>query len=84
MTPAFSQAPGYTSELPCGDAINPFLYAVDEFIPVLDLRQESRCSVASTAPGWQFASLAYAILGWIVTSLTILTLTGILRRYEEG
>lgn len=31
--------------LVCGDTISPLLYAMDVFIPLLDLRQEFRCTI---------------------------------------
>jgi len=102
-------------DLRCGGTINGLLYATDVFIPLLDLRQESRCDIRSPSTGdidperewaaqksvrtkinhylwavahapvlWaQFAKSAYAIIGWIVISLTILTYSGTLRRWEN-
>lgn len=67
----------------CGELIEPFLYAADIFIPLLDLRQEMRCSPRESATAWQWAKAIYAVLGWIVTSLTILTITGVLRERLE-
>ena len=106
--------PYEASDLPCGNVINKLLYATDVFIPLLDLRQESRCDVRSPHAGdpdpaaeWQMhagsAKLTsylrtvfhspvlwvqlgkslYAILGWVVISLTILTYSGTLRRWGE-
>ncbi|MFC7694279.1 hypothetical protein ACFQY5_36820 [Paeniroseomonas aquatica] len=69
--------------IPCGDSIQPFLYAADVFIPLLDLRQEIRCSPRDGAVLWHWAKALYATLGWIVTSLTILTVTGVLRERLE-
>lgn len=70
----------------CGDNINVFLYALDLFIPIIDLRQEIRCSVRSTEEGswWKVALSMYALLGWCVTSLTVLTASGIMRRRAGG
>jgi hypothetical protein len=85
--PTFLDAPaGASDDLPCGGAVEPSIYALDAFIPALDLKHERRCSVseAPEAVGWRFAFAAYSILGWIITSLTILTLSGILRRRAEG
>jgi hypothetical protein len=72
--------------LPCKKEIEPFIYALDVFVPALDLGQEGRCSVTTEPEGqvWRGAFTAYSILGWIVTSLTILTISGILRRQAEG
>jgi hypothetical protein len=73
-------------DIPCGRAIVPFIYATDVFIPLLDLRQEGACSVTSEPRGawWRWAKMLYAILGWVVTSLLILTITGTLRRKGDG
>ncbi|HEY3812323.1 MAG TPA: hypothetical protein VGL66_03795 [Caulobacteraceae bacterium] len=73
-------------EIECGDTIEPGLYAVDAFVPALDLRQEAKCGVSTQADAapWRWALAIYAGLGWIVTSLTVLTLSGILRRHAEG
>jgi hypothetical protein len=72
-------------ELPCGDMIDPRLYAIELFVPALDLHQEERCSVASSADAswWRVAMALYRAAGWLVTSLTILTMSGILRRHVE-
>jgi hypothetical protein len=69
--------------MPCGKKIRSLLYALDVFIPVLDLRQQNACSIAEPYTLWRYAQAAYALLGWIVTPLTILTLSGILRRHLE-
>lgn len=91
------------SEIPCGDAIRPSLYALDVFIPLIDLRQESKCEMgkSSTAPKlfegfdispgyvlfsekeiYCYLKAIYALSGWLIISLSILTLSGILQRRE--
>jgi len=72
-------------ETRCGDQIEPALYALDVFVPLLDLREESKCAVSSedSAWAWRFAKSAYAILGWIVTSALIVALSGVVRRLFE-
>ena len=44
-------ATGIADDVPCGQSIRPSLYAIDVFIPLVDLRQESKCEIgeASTA-----------------------------------
>lgn len=76
---------GYT-ELPCGSQIEPFLYAVDMFVPFLNLDQRNRCSVSTddSMRVWRFIFRGYVILGYLVTSLTILTISGFLRRHAES
>jgi hypothetical protein len=75
-----------TSEMACGDQVEPLLYALDAFVPALDLGQQAKCIVSAhpAALAWRLGFAAYSILGWIITSLTILTLSGILRRQTEG
>jgi hypothetical protein len=72
---------------PCNLDVSSVLYAADVFIPVLDLDQENRCSIRHADPesgreytGWRIAKAFYELLGWIVTSLVILVLSGVLRR----
>lgn len=93
----------------CGDQINPPIYAIDLFIPLIDLRQEGKCEVgeapgARLGPGvaipipglnwtwrsafaevelWRWGKALYGICGWILTSLAILTFSGVLRRQAE-
>ena len=83
---------------PCQAVVSPFVYAADVFVPLLDLQAERRCTVperltplaeepqatADLRPAAHLALAIYGFLGWIVTSLTILTLTGILRRFVEN
>jgi hypothetical protein len=69
--------------VPCDQKIHPFLYALDVFVPVLDLHQQAVCSIDPERGKWRIFQAIYAILGWILTPLTILTITGILRRHLE-
>jgi len=119
----------------CGGEINNALYALDVFIPLVDLRQDSECEIPARpippeqlvdptdpdgrvtivriweplqslgAPAelsferelkpvrlgpftipfhqpdfWRFARALYALSGWILLSLAILTFTGVLQR----
>jgi hypothetical protein len=74
-----------TEEIPCGKRIDPALYAMEIFIPALDLHQTSLCEISyeHRAEWWRKGRAAYAILGWIVTSITVLTVPGILRKRAE-
>jgi hypothetical protein len=72
----------------CGDDIRSLIYAADVFIPLIDLREEAKCDVgaahgyagsASEITVYRFAKAAYAVLGWIVTTLCVLTFSGVLR-----
>ncbi|MNO03307.1 hypothetical protein D3C81_2239670 [compost metagenome] len=58
------------------------------FIPLVDLREESKCDVDAALdfkPGdWvvtacRFFKAAYALLGWVVTTLALLTFSGVMR-----
>lgn len=76
---------GFVREIRCGEQIEPALYALDVFVPLLDLKQESKCTISNErgAWPWRVAKSAYAILGWIVTSALILTISGVIRRQVE-
>lgn len=64
----------------CGTSIVPLIYAADVFIPIIDLRQESLCTVSSQqSVPWAYLKSLYALFGWLVTSLMILTVSGVLR-----
>jgi hypothetical protein len=89
-TRAFRPA-AYARPSPCNLDVNSLLYAIDLFIPLMDLDQERRCTVRDAAAagsddyaGWRFAKAIYELLGWLVTSLVILTITGVLRRDLES
>lgn len=87
---------------PCGDLIEPTLYAIDVFIPFIDLRQESKCEPGQMISGgdeisqppsnlenpkfWRWFKAFYALAGSLITSLFILTFSGILqnRSREQG
>ena len=74
---------GDPREVYCGDEIVDFLYAIDLFIPLLDLRQESECRVSNSSVIWNALKALYAALGWLFTSLTVLTVSGVLRRRPD-
>ena len=102
----------------CGEAIDPFIYALDVFISLVDLRQEILCNLRSADPTkleeksaewslllkettwqkrgtylwdevlnmghpqmWMWLAAAYTILGWVVISLTILTIARNIKNY---
>jgi hypothetical protein len=110
-------------DLRCGDTVNDALYALDVFLPLVNLKQESLCDVppvpVSPAPGvskielggglipktsisisnrlepealtplplpplplnksgfWRTAKALYALSGWLLSSLAILTFSGV-------
>lgn len=61
------------------------IYALDVFLPLVDLGQESTWAV--TAPvtfgaGWwlRVATFLYQVAGWVVTSLGLAAITGFVQR----
>jgi hypothetical protein len=76
---------GFVTEIQCGEQIESALYALDVFVPLLDLKQESRCEISSAdyAWLWRMAKSLYAILGWVITSALILTIAGVVRKQIE-
>ena len=85
LTPHVEDPLSTLDEIPCWDQIESIWYALDVFVPLLDLQQERKCSISSGAEAWKWrlAKNLYAVLGALVTSLTILTVSGILRRNVE-
>jgi hypothetical protein len=72
-------------ERSCGDEVDSFWYALDVFVPLLDLNQEDKCTITMRKDGlcWRIFSNAYEIWGAIVTPIMLLSVTGLLRRYVE-
>jgi hypothetical protein len=81
----------YAEPSPCNLNVSSLLYAVDTFIPALDLGQEEQCAIRDAEPDdpddryfwWRLGKAIYEIIGWVVTSIVILTVTGWLRRNSE-
>ena len=72
------------SETPCVNLIEPLFYAVDLMLPVIPLHQETRCDVAD-GPGhvaWRWAKFAYSLAGKLVTTLALITFSGVFRNKE--
>lgn len=69
----------------CGEEIDSLWYALDVFVPGLDLKQEDRCSITTRDEAWPWRAFGviYEILGAIVTPIMLLSVTGMLRRYIE-
>lgn len=67
------------------DHIDPPLYALDVLVPLLDLRQEQRCTVSALDGSWfwRVVKVMYAVLGWIVVTRLVLTASGVVRRQVE-
>lgn len=125
---ATTAAPGQPSnrsrlDVPCRGEINSPIYALDTLLPLIDLGQETRCSIrtemelssatssvaAISAPpslasyqdfsaealrrmadyafrptAWQYGLAVYKLLGWIVLSLLIFTISNSMRRASGG
>lgn len=81
----------YAAVTPCNVGVTSMLYAADVFIPLLDLDQEDRCTIRAAPDSdrfdryrwWRIAKALYELVGWIVISLTILTISGVMRRDIE-
>lgn len=99
-----SAAPVKT-DVTCGGSIRPSLYALDVFIPLVDLRQENKCEIGIAEKaenlfagvpmpwpnGWRWGAevevyrylkAIYALSGWLIISLSLLTFSGLLQRVE--
>ena len=72
---------------PCGDSdIQPLFYAMDMMVPVMALHQLDKCWV-DTRPGtagWRGFWSVFSFVGKLVTSLALLTYSGVLKPKEEG
>ncbi len=97
--------------IPCGDDVRPSLYALDVFIPLVDLLQETECEIGAAEgvdrafplfrgiplgqgpeartlfaelEAYRFLKAFYAIAGWLILSLSILTFSGVMQRSGEA
>ena len=72
---------------PCGDNdIQPVFYAMDMMVPVMALQQVDKCWV-DTRPGtagWRVFWSVFSFVGKLVTSLALLTYSGVLKPREEA
>jgi hypothetical protein len=73
-------------ELACSDISalpsDGFIYAMDTVLPFIPLHQETKCELAPAQHILRFLRAIYAVLGWAVTSLSLLTVSGILKRFD--
>jgi hypothetical protein len=74
-----------SEEYRCGEQVDPFLYAIELFVPLLDLGQQDKCTITTrpSAFGYRLAKFVYTGIGSIFTSLTLLSIAGVLRRRIE-
>lgn len=78
--------PGAGGMVRCGKhEIQPLFYAVDMMLPVIPLHQEDRCEVAARPATfwWQVAWALFSIVGKVVTSLALITYSGVLKPKDE-
>ncbi len=80
-----STGPQAAPEARCGHEIEPLWYALDVLVPLIDLRQEERCTISSREDAWpwRWFKAIYAVIGAIATSLVLLTVSGVLRGRAE-
>jgi hypothetical protein len=76
-------------EIPCGNHINELVYPLDVMLPLIDLREESRCRLSIEGGwfrivDWTLLKSAYAVVGWIMLTGLIVTLSGVVRRRVEA
>jgi hypothetical protein len=70
----------------CGPTeIRPVLYAIDMALPIIPLHQEDRCEVGTRPSLWWWQTLwaAYSIIAKIITSLALITFSGVMKPKDE-
>ena len=75
-------------ELPCHDLLadsplDAFVYAADTVLPFIPLHQETKCELSPAHTILRFWRAAYTVIGWVVTSLALLTFSGLFRRSDS-
>ena len=81
----------YAEPAPCDLGVHSLLYTIDMFVPLINLHQRELCVVRDVPPKeshdpflvWRLGFMLYELFGWIVSSLMILTLSGLMRRDIE-
>jgi hypothetical protein len=65
--------------------IVPILYALDMMIPVIQLNQVNHCEIARRRDTltWQTAWALFSIFGKVVTTLALITYSGVLKPKDE-
>lgn len=85
-------AENWITELPCTDvaqnAFDDIVYAADLLVPFIPLHQETKCEIrrSDSVDRYSVARLAkalYSVIGWLVVSIWLLTVSGILKRSER-
>lgn len=70
---------------------NLLVYAADVFVPLVDFREEGRCEVGADGVGpepkewkltvYRILKMVYTTIGWVVTSLALITFSGVTRNW---
>lgn len=60
------------------------VFATDMVLPFIPLHIETKCEVSPEHPVLRLVRALYAVGGWVVTSLALLTFSGLVRRFEGG
>ena len=75
---------GRTAQVRCGSRINEMLYTMDMIIPAVEFNQTKKCDFADdSGMNWVIFKIFATLIGWFMTSITALTLSGIVRRQIE-
>jgi hypothetical protein len=79
------------TEVDCTDAAmswpDDLVYAADMLVPFIPLHQEAKCEIASRAEFnynlWRSLKAVYAVTGWVIFSLALVTFAGVLKRFDR-
>ena len=58
-------------------------YAADTVLPFIPLHEETKCELKPDLHLLRFLRAGYTLIGWIITSLTLITVSGILRSFHQ-
>lgn len=64
-------------------AASTYTTAVDTVLPFIPLHEETKCEFDPERHLFRLLRAFYAIIGWIITSLTLITVSGILKRFDR-
>lgn len=83
-SPVTSKSSGLKRNVLCGDRIQPGIFALEMMIPGADFNQREKCDFTTqSGTGWLIFKTIGTLLGWLITSLTLLTWSGLFRRHVE-
>ncbi|HLM66163.1 MAG TPA: hypothetical protein VK358_01490, partial [Longimicrobium sp.] len=58
----------------------PWVYSLDAFLPIVDLRQQEFWIPNRTMPVWEWFHWCHILLGWIVSTLVVVGVTSMVRK----